>query len=39
MFREKFGELIDTTDITRVAIYIDEIDRCSTDTILKLLRR
>lgn len=36
MFREKFGELIDTTDITRVAIYIDEIDRCSTDTILKL---
>lgn len=36
MFREKFGELIDTTDITRVAIYIDEIDRCSTDTILEL---
>lgn len=36
MFREKFGELIETTDITRVAIYIDEIDRCSTDTILEL---
>lgn len=36
MFREKFGELIEATDITRIAIYIDEIDRCSTDTILEL---
>ncbi|MCU9534000.1 KAP family NTPase [Streptococcus sp. CSL10205-OR2] len=35
-FREKFGELIKETNISRVVIYIDEIDRCSTETILEI---
>ena len=35
-FREDFGKLIEATNISRVAIYIDEIDRCSTETILEI---
>ena len=31
-----FGKLIEATNISRVAIYIDEIDRCSTETILEI---
>ena len=35
-FRKDFGELIDNSGITRVVIYVDEMDRCLPDTILEI---
>lgn len=35
-FRDEFGQLIDNSKITRVVIYVDEMDRCLPDTILEI---
>lgn len=34
-FQQKFGELLKETKIKRLVIFIDELDRCSPDTILE----
>lgn len=35
-FRNNFGNLIEESGISRVVIYVDEIDRCLPDTILEI---
>ena len=35
-FRNDFGKLIEDSDISRVVIYVDEMDRCLPDTILEI---
>lgn len=35
-FREQFGSLIQESGLSRVVIYIDEMDRCLPDTILEI---
>ncbi len=35
-FRDEFGQLIEDSKITRVVIYVDEMDRCLPDTILEI---
>jgi KAP P-loop protein len=35
-FREQFGALIQESGLSRVVIYIDEMDRCLPDTILEI---
>ena len=35
-FRNEFGNLINESRISRVVIYVDEIDRCLPDTILEI---
>ncbi|HHP1041743.1 TPA: KAP family P-loop NTPase fold protein [Bacillus thuringiensis] len=36
-FQEKFAELLAETEIRRLIIFIDELDRCNPDTILETL--
>jgi len=36
-FRNEFAALLEETKISRLVIYIDELDRCSPDTILETL--
>ena len=36
-FQKKFAELLDESKISRLVIFIDELDRCSPDTILDTL--
>lgn len=36
-FREKFHDLINETKIKHLIVYVDELDRCSPDTILDIL--
>ncbi len=36
-FRENFNRLIEKSDFSRIVVYIDELDRCNTDTILETL--
>ncbi|WP_026882024.1 KAP family P-loop NTPase fold protein [Clostridium akagii] len=36
-FQKKFSELLDESNISRLVIFIDELDRCSPDTILDTL--
>jgi predicted KAP-like P-loop ATPase len=36
-FNKEFSELLDTSSLDRVVIYIDELDRCDANTILSVL--
>lgn len=36
-FQKKFGELLDESKISRLVVFIDELDRCSPETILDTL--
>ncbi|MDE7431072.1 MAG: KAP family NTPase [Lachnospiraceae bacterium] len=36
-FREKFAQLVDESGIEKLVIFVDELDRCSPDTILDTL--
>lgn len=35
-FRDGFGELIEASSISRVVIYVDEMDRCLPETVLEI---
>lgn len=36
-FQSEFAELVDASGLDRVVVYIDELDRCNSDTILSTL--